>query len=1121
MSRRPLLPLTAWFLAALCTVSADNVDLPRYPSVSPDGTQIVFSWRGDLWRVSSQGGEAIRLTHRPGIDTRSVWSRDGKRIFFESTRSGFSNLHVIDADGANPRQLSRTDGRELLWSVGKGPDGAEIVTFSTSREGDNYRSTRPYYIAEAGGDLIRLHDAFGDAPALSPDDRWLAFERGGAAWSRRHYRGADQRDLWLQDRNSGAFRRLTDWAGNDGRPRWGGSESLYFLSDRSHDRYNLYRLRPTASDPEVEPVTRFRDRDIWDFDVSLDGRTAVLQVWDRLEVLDLTNSRANPRPLTIRASEVGPHEEVLQSVERRVSEAALNPDGKTLAYVAHGEVFVRGVEDRSQPRRVTRNSAREREIAWSPDGLTLYFTSDLNGSLSIHRAQVALTRSEVIAQARPAPAEAAAPGDPATASTAAVEPTGSPATAESTVPAAEAKPNDKPEAKGTQDSARWQEALQFQIEPLLERPTDDWLPSPSPDGKRLAFLHERGDLCVMDLETREIRTLLSGWDWQTHWRWSPDSRHLAVARRDLNFNSDIWIVAVEGDPNPVNITRHPDNDYEPRWSADGKILGFLSDRVADEADVWSVFLDRSLEGSNPQELAEYFDRTAKKAKERKPMRPGAPVPAGTPAFALADLDDAYLRLRRITTLRGPERNYELAPGGDFHYFTAVTDKGGLFSVKWDGSDLTRLGDPVSLQHLSLSGEELVFIHQNQAGTIKNSGRDRKIVGLNETIRIDLQQEARQKFRELGNTLGKLFYHPTMKGLDWPDLVRKYGELAERTRTADEFIYVGMRLLGELNGSHLGITDRDELEPNTQSQGRLGTVHRRVADGFEIQSVLPLSPAVRATIPLVPGDVIVAIEGSGFGNLDTVESLLEGRVAKETVVSIRRPGDAGAPEREFPVLLIPVNAMEEGRLKYEAWRSENARLVSEWSGGRLGYIHIRGMDQPSLDVFERDLFAAAEGKQGLVIDVRNNGGGWTTDRLLSSIMVQPHAYTVPRGAPSASADAYPQDRLFIQRYTLPINLVCNEKSFSNAEIISHAFKTLKRGTLVGAPTNGSVISTGAFSLVDGTVVRLPFRGWYLPDGTDMENNGAVPDLLVDQTPEDEAAGQDRQLRRAVEDLLERL
>jgi tricorn protease len=180
-----------------------------------------------------------------------------------------------------------------------------------------------------------------------------------------------------------------------------------------------------------------------------------------------------------------------------------------------------------------------------------------------------------------------------------------------------------------------------------------------------------------------------------------------------------------------------------------------------------------------------------------------------------------------------------------------------------------------------------------------------------------------------------------------------------------------------------------------------------------------------------------------------------------------------------------------------------------------------MGQASLDEFERDLHAVADGRDGLIVDVRNNGGGWTADRLLASIMVQQHAYTVPRDSDPAVRTGYPQDRLFIQRYVLPMNMLCNEKSFSNAEIISHAFKNLNRGTLVGEQTYGGVISTGSSSLIDGTSIRLPFRGWYVMDGTDMENNGAMPDLRVPQTPEDESNNVDAQLQAAVADLLDRL
>ena len=250
---------------------------------------------------------------------------------------------------------------------------------------------------------------------------------------------------------------------------------------------------------------------------------------------------------------------------------------------------------------------------------------------------------------------------------------------------------------------------------------------------------------------------------------------------------------------------------------------------------------------------------------------------------------------------------------------------------------------------------------------------------------------------------------------------------------------------------------------------------------------------------------------------TLRQLLQGTVGNEVAVTVLRG------EVEITSLLTPISWREERQLRYEAWRRATAEFVEQATDGRVGYIHIQGMNQPSLEVFERDLYAACAGKDALLLDVRNNGGGWTTDRVLASIMAPVHAWTTPRGADPAETGHYPQDRLFIQRTTMPINLLCNEKSYSNAEIMSHAFKTVSRGTLVGMPTHGSVISTGSFSLEDGTTVRMPFRGWYVADQNprDMELNGAVPDLLVPQTPEDESTQTDTQLQVALEDLLKRL
>jgi tricorn protease len=320
-----------------------------------------------------------------------------------------------------------------------------------------------------------------------------------------------------------------------------------------------------------------------------------------------------------------------------------------------------------------------------------------------------------------------------------------------------------------------------------------------------------------------------------------------------------------------------------------------------------------------------------------------------------------------------------------------------------------------------------------------------------------------------------------------------------------------------------------MASSPRSQGRLGVKTVPAAGGFAVAAVLPDSPAALANPRIEVGDVITAIEFEPVDPAKPLETALAGKSGQEVFVSFTRPGKAGAADQkpaELGAIMVPMSSGAERTLRYQAETLANRAKVADLSGGRIGYIHIQGMDQASLDRFERDLYAAAHGRDALLVDVRNNGGGFTADRLLSSIDVREHAYAIPREGDRSRRSSYPQDRLYIQRYTMPMAMLCNEKSFSNAEIIPHAFKNLGRGLLVGQQTAGGVISTGSESLVDGTTVRMPFRGWYIA-GTgkerdrDMEENGAMPDVVVVQTPEDESKAFDAQLARAVEELMKKL
>jgi len=320
---------------------------------------------------------------------------------------------------------------------------------------------------------------------------------------------------------------------------------------------------------------------------------------------------------------------------------------------------------------------------------------------------------------------------------------------------------------------------------------------------------------------------------------------------------------------------------------------------------------------------------------------------------------------------------------------------------------------------------------------------------------------------------------------------------------------------------MGIYGSSEEDLQRQSTGKLGIEVKPAKNGVEVTRVVPRSPATRVKSALEVGDIITEVNGVEIGS-QNFYALLEDATEEPVLLNVQ-----GA-EVNRELVIRPTSSLNEEL--YEEWVAERQRLTEKYSNGKLGYIHIKSMNKPSFERFERELMASGHNKEGIVIDVRFNGGGWTTDYLMAVLTVRQHAYTVPRGAAKNLSKEHPNfasyypysERLPLAGWTRPSVALCNESSYSNAEIFSHAYKSLNIGTLVGQPTFGAVISTGGMRLLDGSLVRLPFRGWYVKEtGQNMENGPAVPDLLVENAPISKASGEDPQLKAAVETLLKQL
>jgi C-terminal processing protease CtpA/Prc len=572
---------------------------------------------------------------------------------------------------------------------------------------------------------------------------------------------------------------------------------------------------------------------------------------------------------------------------------------------------------------------------------------------------------------------------------------------------------------------------------------------------------------------------------------------------------------------------HPRYDGEPFWSADGSKLGFISERNNRNNDIWFVWLKKEDWERTKQDWEE---KEPAEKKDEKPKEDKAKKEEPKVKLIQIDFDKIHQRVVQVTNFPGNESGLAISKDGETFYYTAQssTAKGrDLYSIKWDGKDLkeiTKGGSNPGGISIDREGKYLYYVKQGGSINRHDLKADKsEALPYSAKMKIDYPIERFQIFEEAWRTIRDGFYDPKFHGYDWEALRDKYKELCLIASTNNDLRDMFNNMLGELNASHMAFITQERGETQKDATGLLGVELVPADGGMKVLRVIPGSPADKVTSKLFAGDLITAIDGNSYSTTNNFYELLNTKVDEKTLLAVK-----GSDGKEREVVIRPAASLRQ--LMYEEWVNERKKLVDKYSNGRLGYIHIQGMDFPSFEVFERELTAAGYGKEGLLIDVRYNGGGSTTDYLMTVLNYKQHAYTIPRGASKDPEkeklkfrDYYPTgERLVFAAWMKPSIALCNEGSYSNAEIFSHAYKTLGIGKLVGYPTNGSVISTGGKALIDGSFVRLPYRGWYTK-ATDknQELGPALPDIIVENSVDWIDKGVDEQLKRAVEELLKQI
>lgn len=1039
-----------------------QVPLVRFPALSPDGQLVAFSYQGDIWTVPSAGGTATRLTVHEAYESQPTFSPDGKWIAFSANRFGNNDVFIMPTTGGIPKRLTFHSASDNLASWNQ-PDQ---ILFSTSREFRQIeRPSEVYAISPSGGTEKRVLDAVGFEPIASPNGRFIAYVRGDInPVARQDYRGSSNREIWLFDVQKKSHTKLPAFSTNDVLPQWVGNSTLYFLSSDA-GAYNLYKFNLDSEGKPAkgpERITSFKDESIRAYSLSADGKTAVLEKDTQFYMLNLASGKSTPLSIQIAADDRLDATET-KTFSNGASSVAISPNGKYLAFEIRGEIFVSQADkEKNRTVNVSNHPFRDQEPTWLNDSTLLFMSDRANGNFEAYAV-------------------------------------------------VSADPKEKDLFK----------SLKHSFKPLTKTPEDESSFVISPDGKKVAFVRGRGTFLVANIAgdgtISQEKILSDSWTSPDGIMWSPDGKWLAYSQTDLYFNQEVFIQPSDGSGKPTNVSMHPRRDSRPFWSPDGSKLGFISQRsVSRSEDVWFVWLKQADYERSTQDWQELDAPAEKPSKNVKPVE--------------IDLKNIHQRVVQVTNFPGNESNLVISKDGETFYYTTTNSNArgsDLYSIKWDGKglkEITRGGtNPNGVQ----PDREFKYLYFNRGGSIARidlKSSQSESIPFSAKMKIDYAQERLQVFEEAWRTIRDGFYDPQFHGYDWNKIKLKYKDRTLAASTSQDFRDMFNLMLGEINASHMGLTVPDRAEVQRELTGLLGAELAPSAQGMAVQRIIPETPASKKESQLLPDEVILSVNGQKIAGQDNFYSYLNGLVNEKVVLEVQAK-DKSIRE----VVMRLTNSLSDAL--YQEWVDQRKALVDQWSNGRLGYIHIRGMNFESFEVVEREFTAAGYGKDGLVIDVRYNGGGNTADYLMTILNYKQHAYTIPRGAAkdlekekSKFKDYYPiGERLVYAAWTKPTIALCNEGSYSNAEIFSHAYKGLKIGKLVGLPTNGSVISTGGKSLMDGSFIRLPGRGWFTKD-TDLNQEvvgPAIPDIIVENEPNWISAGTDKQLEVAVRELMKDL
>ena len=1038
----------------------------RYPSVSPDGSTVIFTYKGDLYRVPTAGGVAQQLTFHEAHDFMPVWSRDGNSIAFASDRYGNFNIYLMSAEGGPATRLTYHSTDEFPYAFTH--DDSRVLFGAVRQDRPEHRQfpagSQPelYEVPVNGGRVGQIFTLPAELVQVSSDGQRVVYQdkKGGENEWRKHQRSSIARDLWIYDSESDTHTMLTSFEGEDRNPVFtADEEGLFFLSERNGS-FNVFKM--DLSDPDnVEQLTdmgmhpvRFLSYGGGLLVFSYHGEIYRMKEGEepeKVEVVIRTQNKQNPDSYI--------------SINGGVQEMAVSPDGKEIAFIARGEVFVTSA-DGAMTKRITSTPEAERFVTFTPDGKGVVYASQRDGRWSIFKTTRVLENEPLFFG-----------------------------------------------------------STLLQEEVLVSGDEDFYLPSFSPDGKKLAYVAGRRTLRVKELETGETVDLLTPEelfhmrDGDQYFTWSPDSRWLLVGWRKLLHNSEVLLMAADGSQR-INLTESGYYDLTPKWVNGGKQMIWFSNRDGlrsyatsgrSERDVYTLFFsqeewdlfnlneedykliqqilaaekeDEEEENGDDSELLTFDwqgmkDRTARLTIHSSMLSDAVLSKDGSKLYYLSSFEENYNLWE--TDLRTRETKQ------------AIRLNTGPGSLVWDDKM-----------------ENLYLLSRGSVSKLDVSGGRSVPVRIRGEMRYDADLERQEMFHHVYNRTRNIFYEPTFHGMDWDALKDEYEPFIPHLGNSYEFAEMISEMIGELNVSHAGARFSRSVENGDQTAS-LGIFKdfTHEGEGIRIAEVIEGGPLDKAAFTVEPGMIIRAIDGERI-TPDRDAALFLNRIAGRFVsLEVMNPADGSVRN----IRVQPITLGAERALLYRRFVRTNEKEVEERSGGRLGYVHIPGMgDGPYRNVI-REMLGKYSDREAVIVDARFNGGGdLVADLAMFFTGVPFNTYATDDkdvgGEPTS-------------RWTRPTLSLINEAMYSDGHCYASAYTELGIGTTVGMPVPGTCSFAGWEGLPDGTrwgVVPVSARN--MSDEW-MENNQTEPMIRVKNEPGIIDSGRDQQLERAIEVLLQEL